>query len=306
MSAPDVSIVLVTRNGRDTLPRVLDCLAAQRGAPAFEIVAVDSGSDDGTVELLRSRVHRLVQIDPARFNHGTTRNLGIAHAQGELVVLLVQDAVPASDGWLAALIRPLVSDPTLAGSYARQVPRPGASALTRHYHARWLASSPEPRVSRVESPEAFAAMSPFDRYRLAVFDNVCSCLRRSVWVRYPFRATPIAEDLAWARDVLLAGYGLAYVPDAVVEHSHERSVRYEFRRTRLVHEQLADLFDLALVPDLASLGRAVAVSTLVHLRVVDAWRPRQVARAIGLAVAWPLGQYLGARRGRRRGPRSRV
>lgn len=299
MSAPVVSVLIVTRNGRATLPRVLDRLATQRGAPPFEVLAVDSGSDDGTVEVLRDRVDRLVQIDPADFNHGTTRNVGIELARGELVVLLVQDAVPASDDWLAALTRPVLADATLAGSYARQVPSLTASRLTRYYHARWLAASLEPRVSRVASAAAFFAMRPMDRYRAAVFDNVCSCIRRSVWVRYPFRATPIAEDLAWARDVLLAGYGLAYVPEAVVEHSHERSVPYEFRRTRLVHEQLAELFDLALVPTRVSLCRAVAVSTLVHLRLVESWRFGPLARALGLAVAFPLGQYLGARRAQR-------
>ncbi len=299
MSAPVVSVLIVTRNGRATLPRVLDRLATQRGAPPFEVLAVDSGSDDGTVEVLRDRVDRLVQIDPADFNHGTTRNVGIELARGELVVLLVQDAVPTSDDWLAVLTRPVLADATLAGSYARQVPSPTASGLTRYYHARWLAASLEPRVSRVASAAAFFAMRPMDRYRAAVFDNVCSCIRRSVWVRYPFRATPIAEDLAWARDVLLAGYGLAYVPEAVVEHSHERSVPYEFYRTRLVHERLAELFDLALVPTRVSLCRAVAVSTVVHLRLAESWRLRPLARALGLAVAFPLGQYLGARRARR-------
>lgn len=299
MSGPLVSIVLVTRNGRETLPRVFDALAAQRDAPPFEVVAVDSGSTDGTVEFLRSRVDALAEVDAAVFNHGTTRNLGVERGRGELVVLLVQDAVPASDRWLAALTHPLLEDPTVAGTYARQVPRADASGLTRYYHAHWLAASFEPRVSRVAGRAAFEALPPLERYRVAVFDNVCSCIRRSVWRRFPFRPTPIAEDLVWAREVLLAGFGLAYVPEAVVEHSHERSVRYEFTRTRLVHEKLAELFDLALVPDGVHLCRAVATSTAVHLRVVGSWSPRAVARALGLAVAYPLGQYLGARRGRR-------
>jgi hypothetical protein len=63
------------------------------------------------------------------------------------------------------------------------------------------------------------------------FDNVCSCIRRTAWTEHPFRAAPIAEDLQWAHDVLLAGYSLAFVPDAVVLHSHDRSPIYEFKRT---------------------------------------------------------------------------
>jgi rhamnosyltransferase len=51
-----------------------------------------------------------------------------------------------------------------------------------------------------------------------------------VWSRHPFEATPIAEDLRWARTVLLNGHALAYVADAVVEHSHAHSLAGAFRR----------------------------------------------------------------------------
>ena len=64
----------------------------------------------------------------------------------------------------------------------------------------------------------------------------------------------MAEDLEWARDVLLAGHALVYAPAAVVVHSHERSARHELRRTRLVHARLAELFDLRLVPDVPCLA----------------------------------------------------
>lgn len=295
MSAPRVSIVIPTLNGGATLPAVLDRLAEQRVGFAFETLAIDSGSTDGSADLLRGRVDCLIHIDRRAFDHGLTRNLGVERARGELVVLMVQDAVPASSDWLAALTRPLFEDPTLAGAFSRQVPRAGASGVTRCYHRRWLAASLEPRVSRVRDIAAFSNLSPMDRHRLCVFDNVCSCIRRAVWAQHPFRATPIAEDLEWARAVLLAGHGLAYVPDAVVEHSHERPARDEFRRTYLVHQRLRALFDLRLIPDAPSLLRAIARSTVTHLRVADSVDPRTIARALALAVAWPLGQYLGAR-----------
>ncbi len=221
--APDVSIVLLTSNGLGTLPGVLAAIDAQESPLRREIVAIDSGSTDGTVEYLRSRVDRLLQIPAATFNHGETRNAAIVESRGALVVLLVQDAVPDSPRWLDNLVRPLLADDRLAGTYARQQPRADASAITRYYLARWLAASPTPRTSYVASREAFDRLAPYDRFTACVFDNVCSCVRRSVWTRHPFKATPIAEDLEWARDVLLAGHGLAYVPEAVVIHSHDRS-----------------------------------------------------------------------------------
>jgi rhamnosyltransferase len=289
VTVPRASIVLVTRNGAATLPAVLDAIARQKFSGGIEVVAVDSSSTDGSAELLGARVDQMVTIAPASFNHGLTRNLAIERSRAETVVLLVQDAVPASDTWLEALVAPLEADPAVAGTFARQIPRPDASALTRHYAGRWVAASELPRRSQLPGREAFEALDPAARFDRCVFDNVCSCIRRSVWHQQPFAATPFAEDLEWARAVLLRGYTLAYVPDAVVVHSHDRPASYEFRRTRLLHRRLYDLFGVRTIPSWPILARAIASSIALHLSLEAS------ARAIALAVAWPAGQYFGGR-----------
>ena len=288
MRKPLASIVLVTRNGAATLPALLDAIDRQRVDFAFDVVAVDSSSVDGTAELLRERAATFLSIRPESFDHGATRNLAIAHSHGDLIVLIVQDAVPASEGWLEALTAPLRADPTLAGVFARQIPRPDASALARWHLERWAGASLVPRTVALTAAE-FDAMSPRERLERCTFDNVCSCIRRSVWLAHPFRATPMAEDLEWARDVLLAGYRLAYAPAAAVIHSHDRSIRYEFMRTRLLHRRLRELFGLRAVPTAIALARAVATTVVAHLQ-----RERSL-RAAALGVVWPLGQYLGGR-----------
>src|SRR5262249_26981169 len=117
-----VSIVLLTKNGGSRLRTVLDAIRAQRFAGSIEIVAVDSGSNDGSQELLRQRADTVSHIDSREFNHGATRNFGVQRSRGELVVMLAQDAVPVGDGWLEALIEPLNRDSRVAGTFARQVP----------------------------------------------------------------------------------------------------------------------------------------------------------------------------------------
>ncbi len=289
MSTPRVSIVLPTRNGAATLPAVLDAISRQRVDVPVEVIAVDSSSTDGTAELLRGRVDRLISIAVREFDHGLTRNLGIEQAHGELVVLLVQDAVPASDCWLAALIAPLLADERLAGTFARQLPRPDASPLTRSYLDRWIASSAVGRTVGVAGRAELDALEPVAQLEHCAFDNVCSCIRRSVWARHPFKPTPIGEDIEWAREVLIAGYRLAYVPAAQVIHSHDRSARYELVRTYLLHRRLHELFRLRTIPSLPLLARAIASSLHLH------WRCDPFSgRAVALAFAWPLGQYLGA------------
>jgi rhamnosyltransferase len=306
---PAVSVLLLTRDGMATLPRVLSSIRSQSVDLPVEVVAVDSGSRDGTAEWLRARADRLIEIREDEFNHGTTRNLGVAACRAPLVVLLVQDAEPVSPDWLARLVEPLLAEDLsrggsgrlLAGTYGRQVPRPDATAVVREYLSRYAATKPEPRRQTLPDRAAFDSLSPAERLATCTFDNVCACIRRGVWERHPFKDVPIAEDLAWAKDVMLAGYDLAYAPEAAVLHSHARPTRYELQRTYLVHQQLRLLFGLATVPTRKRLARSIGISAYAHVRWTLGGSGGATAKlaalpgALTLAVALPLGQYLGAR-----------
>jgi rhamnosyltransferase len=287
--APAVSIVLATRNGAATLPALFDAVERQNTDRAIEIVAVDSSSTDGTLDILNARANRVVRIPEGAFDHGLTRNLGVEHARGELVILMVQDAVPASDSWLSALTAPFRADDRVAGAFARQMPRDDASALAKYNLSHWIAASGAGRTMGINGRAEFDALDPRARLERCAFDNVCSCIRRSVWERHPFQKTTIAEDVAWAKVVMIAGYRIAYVPDAAVIHSHDRPVRYEFARTYALHRRLFELFQLQTIPNAPALALSIAASLRAHVA------KQKDARSIGLAFAWPLGQYLGAR-----------
>ena len=296
-----IAIVMPTCNAGPGLDGVLSAIRAQVGPFQSEIVAIDSGSTDGTVDRLKRQGGRVLSVAAGEFNHGKTRNDALREIDGEYAVLLVQDAIPASSTWLATLVHPLLDDPSIAGTFARQVPRASASRVTAHYLARWVAAAPEPRTVGPLTREVFERMSPADRHSACAFDNVCSCIRLSVWNDHPFPATPIGEDLEWARDVLLAGYKLSYVPDAVVEHSHERSIAYELQRTYLVHQRLEALFGFTTVPTIGSLVRSIATTVPANARMAadePSRRVRAVLRGAALGIAQPIGQYLGARAAR--------
>ena len=160
MKKPLVSIVIPTRNGGDTLPSLFESVSRQRVPFPYEVVVVDSGSTDGSLALIHRRADRVIEISPASFDHGLTRNLGVAQAHGELVALLVQDAVPFDDRWLSELTAPLLSHANVAGAFARQRPRPDASAITRYYHDRWLASMDAERVVAVVDAGEFDVHCP--------------------------------------------------------------------------------------------------------------------------------------------------
>jgi rhamnosyltransferase len=300
---PRVSIVIPTKDGAETLPRLLVALEEQDASFDHEIVAIDSGSKDGSVEILREHGARVESIPPSDFDHGGTRNSAIRQTRGELIALLTQDAVPLGKSFLEALARPF-DDARVAGVYGRQVPRPDCDVLTRRHLESWLTGRREPaRVERGEWP--LESRSPAERYKLCVFDNVCSAIRRSVWEEYPFPLTFFGEDIAWGKRVIEAGWAIVYEPGAVVEHSHRRSIFEEYKRTRMCHQRLHELFNLATLPRRRDIPRAVLSNWVRDVPYVLRHAPtalervRQLVRVAGLSVLSPLAQNRGIRNAQR-------
>jgi len=98
MSPPILSVVIPTRDRREILMNTLRALARQREVDGrFEVLIVDDGSSDGTVDLVRGSVfevfeQRVITLDPG--GPARARNRGIAEASAERVLLLGDDTVP--------------------------------------------------------------------------------------------------------------------------------------------------------------------------------------------------------------------
>jgi len=243
--APRVAVVIPTRNAGPGFEHTLKAIASQNLGEPFEIVAIDSGSTDGTRDRCRAHGVRVIRIRPAEFGHGRTRNLAISQCHGEYVALMVQDAVPANERWLAKLVAALDENPRAAGAYSRHLPHEGAGFIARHVAEYWHRLQGGRVEQRITDTAAFDRLPPDDKQIQCTFNNVSSIVRRSVWERHPFRDVSFAEDLAWGYDVLRAGYSIIYEPASVVRHSHERPVWYELRRAyvdaKLVDELLGGL-----------------------------------------------------------------
>ncbi|MGB0748692.1 MAG: glycosyltransferase [Magnetospiraceae bacterium] len=97
-----LSILFATRNGAPTLPRVLsayEALQAPKGG--WKVIIVNNNSDDETAAILDSYKNRLplTVIDQPKPGKNRALNLGLTAAEGDLVVLTDDDAVPEAD-WL--------------------------------------------------------------------------------------------------------------------------------------------------------------------------------------------------------------
>lgn len=233
----DVTVAIPVRDGGALFERTLDALAAQ--TLAHELLVCDSGSTDGSLELARARATRVLEIDPARFGHGGTRNLLMREASGAHVAFLTQDATPADAHWLERLLggMQLASDVGLV--YGPYLPRPDAAAPVRLELERWfraLAPDGAPRVDRLGEDERLAGPGKMGLSAAALigprgfFTDANACLARAAWQRVPFREVPYAEDRVLAIDMLRAGYAKAFVPSAAVLHSHAYTPSQELRR----------------------------------------------------------------------------
>jgi rhamnosyltransferase len=227
---PRATVVVLTYNGETYLDDLLLSVEAQEGAGETEILVIDSGSSDGTLDILRAHpTVRLVEIPNAEFSHGRTRDQAARLARGRYVAYLTQDAIPAGSHWLAELLLPFELDDRVALVTGRQIPRARAFPLQKYeivgafralgpddattLHGGWVSPPAEREVSRA-----------------AFHSDVNAAVRRArVIDDLPFRDVPYAEDQMMGREVIESGALKAYAGRAAVIHSNDLTLR-EFGR----------------------------------------------------------------------------
>jgi glycosyltransferase involved in cell wall biosynthesis len=200
------SVVVPVKDGERYLEELVTAL--RREGPA-EILVIDSGSSDRSVQIARSSGVDVLEIEPSEFGHGRTRNLGAERTTGELICFLTQDATPCA-GWLAAYEEAFTLDERVGAAYGPHLPRPGTS----------------PMIAR-ELVEFFSTFSPDGRPRAqrpgdpSFLSNANACYARACWEEVRFRELPYSEDQAFGLDLLAAGWTKVYHPRAAVLHAHD-------------------------------------------------------------------------------------
>ena len=229
-----VSVVIPVLNGEEHLPALLSAL--EREGPD-EVLVIDSGSTDRSLEIAHAGRVDLLEISRSEFGHGRTRNLGAERTTGELICFLTQDAEPV-EGWLAAYREAFQLAPRVGAAYGPHLPRPQTS----------------PMIAR-ELTEFFAGFSPdgrpvVQRANGPVFlSNVNACYARACWAEIRFSDVAYAEDQAFARSMLDAGWLKAYHPGAGVLHAHDYApvefMRRYFDEYRGLRETIGHVEDMS-------------------------------------------------------------
>jgi rhamnosyltransferase len=213
MSDPLVSIVMRSFNEGWALRQTLPAVRSQE-YQNWELIVVDSGSTDGSCDLIRqfAPVH-FIQIRPEEYHPSRVLNRGMSLSRADWVVFINADATPQGPNWLRPLAEAL-QDPKTAAVFGRQIPRPDCPAVYAHDYYRCFG---ERRES--ENWEHF-------------FSMVSSGLRKDIWSRRGFREEmQYSEDDEYTRWCRQQGYRIVYCPESVVMHSHNYTAGQAYKRS---------------------------------------------------------------------------
>lgn len=241
---PLVSIIILAKNAERYLDEILQAIFQQQCDFTFEVILIDSGSKDNTLQIAKDYPVRVIPIRPETYNHGETRNLGMQESSrnSQFIVYLTQDATPLNEHWLKNLIRPLHEESEAAGVFSRHIPRPGSSVSPVRQLVQLTPTGSEERIEK-QMP---SSQEEYEENRIFYvwFSNTSSALRKDVWENHPFKKVDFAEDALWADEVIQAGYKIIFEPDSAVVHSHDYNLIEQFRQNVDHHRAMYRLFKL--------------------------------------------------------------
>ncbi len=259
--APRASAIVRTRDSATTLPATLASLRAQDSE--VEIVVVDSGSTDATLDIARESADRVVEIPAAEFTFGRALNVGARAASAPVHVALSSHCVLPRTDWV---------------SMACEHVEGGAAAA----------------VGAVDDGEGAPLSAPFTADHAYVLthrhwgmSNHASAWSADAWRRHPFdEQLSATEDKEWTWRALADSGPLVVDPRLLVEGTHRRSAGVRAYYRRLVKE-MTSMHEVRPVPPYSA-GRAVADwwrTTPSDPRISRA-RPRGRTRAVEVAARW--------------------
>lgn len=209
----DVSILIRTKNEEDYIENLLVLLLSQT-IKKIEIIVVDGGSTDKTLDIVKKYPVQLYEIAPMDFTFGYSLNYGFQRTRGKYVVVLSGHSLPLSKSLVEMFIDNF-KDQKVAAVMCRMLPWPDCNPFDR----RGLSTKYD--MKKRDITETL----------FMFFSNSCSVIRRSVWEMVPFdEQLSASEDYDWGMKAKKLGYKIIYEPAAEIYHSHNWNLRQLFRR----------------------------------------------------------------------------
>ncbi|WP_344754207.1 glycosyltransferase family A protein [Leifsonella bigeumensis] len=260
-------MAILTFNGEKHIGDILSALEVQQYDGEFDVLVIDSGSSDHTLEIIASHPSvRLHEIPNAEFGHGRTRNLAARLATGDIVVYLTHDAVPLGVRWLEAMVAPFNHD-EVAAVLGRQVARASAPPLLKYDIDRVFQRQGRAGDVTLHRADGAGTESPIRRIATFYSDSAAAARRKILLGPIPYSDVAYAEDQVFGRAVIDAGLTKAYAGNATVEHSNDGTLREFGERIA------ADLIGLRSIgTEVPTVSRFVAFRQWVKWSIVDTGR----------------------------------
>lgn len=207
------SIVIRAYNEAEHIGRLLDGIARQTVGPV-EVILVDSGSTDRTVEIAAGRGARILRIPSEEFSFGRSLNLGLRAASHELAVIASAHVRPVYPDWLECLLRPF-ADEKVGLVYGKQRGTEGSHFSEHQILRQWFPDE-----------DAAEQHTPF-------CNNANAAIRRKLWESRPYDESLTGlEDVEWAKWAQGQGHRVVYAAHAEVTHIHRETPRRVYERYR--------------------------------------------------------------------------
>ena len=273
------SIVIRTLDEARYLGDLLDAVEAQDTGPfGVEVVVIDSGSTDGTLEIAARHGCVVTHITREQFSFGRSLNMGCEVAKGEILVLVSGHCVPTDRHWLRNLCQP-IADGLVDYSYGRQIGGPHS-----HFSECRIFGKYFPDQSRIPQEGYFC-------------NNANSAISRRAWRRHRFdEAVTGLEDMELAQRLQRDGGRVGYVAEACVYHHHSETWKQVMRRFEREALALQKIMPQVHVRR-RDLARYIATSIWLDWRI--AWSDGVFLERAWEIVQYRTCQYMGSFKGNR-------
>ena len=296
----DVSIILLVYNGQKYLDEVLKAIFSQKTSYRFEIIGIDSGSSDQSLEILKRYDVKIYQIQNSEFSHGKTRNSGVQLSSGKYVVFLTQDATPSNDAWLQNIVSIVASSDKIAGAYSRQLARPDCNPC--EWRDINLGAGPISMVKKINFENDFEKNTYLSELlKFIQFSNVSSCIRKEQLLETPFdEKIVMVEDQNWCKRALENGFEVWYEASSVVYHSHNHSLKEIYKRHYDYGQSLKAFVEIRMhVFDIVVYFFRESINDFFFILLLSKsvlWKARWSVRAPFVRFFMRLGLYRGLSR----------
>ena len=224
------TICIPTYNGQDYIDDILKMLFVQNVDYKYEVLIIDSGSTDNTLNIINKykKKHpnlRLHQIPNSEFGHGKTRNLAAKMANGEFIVYLSHDAIPASSKWLSMMLSPFEISKNIVAVLGKQVPRQHCVPMLKYEINQVFSQQGSDTGITLYSRKKKFSYTTHELAVMSFYSDVNSASRKKFIVDImPYKDVSYSEDMIFGKDIIEAEYTKAYTPFGSVIHSNDVSL----------------------------------------------------------------------------------